>query len=100
VYFAKAYPDFKIRQQPVAQIPWGHNILLLQKLETIDERLWYANKIIENSWSRNNLLHWVDRNLHKREGKAVTNFENTLIAPQSDLANQTLKDPYLFDFLT
>ena len=46
VYFAKAYPDFKIRQQPVAQIPWGHNILLLQKLETIEERLWYANKLI------------------------------------------------------
>ncbi|NGX56963.1 MAG: hypothetical protein K1060chlam5_01218 [Candidatus Anoxychlamydiales bacterium] len=100
VCFAKAYPDFKIRQQPVAQIPWGHNILLLQKLETIEERLWYANKTIENGWSRNSLLHWLDSNLHKREGKAINNFQNTLISPQSDLANQTLKDPYLFDFLT
>ena len=100
VHFAKSYPDFKIRQQLVAQIPWGHNILLLQKLQTIEDRLWYANKIIENSWSRSSLLHWIDSSLHKREGKAVTNFENTLIASQSDLANQTLKDPYLFDFLT
>ena len=100
VHFAKSYPDFKIMQQLVAQIPWGHNILLLQKLEMIEDRLWYANKTIENSWSRSSLLHWIDSSLHKREGKAVTNFENNLIAPQSDLANQTLKDPYLFDFLT
>ncbi len=71
VHFAKEYPDFAIGQQVVAQIPWGHNILLLQKLETIEERLWYANKIIENGWSRNVLLHWLGSGLHKRQGKAI-----------------------------
>lgn len=99
VHFAKEYPDFAIGQQPVAQIPWGHNILLLQKLSSLVERLWYATKIIENGWSRNVLLHWLDSELYKRQGKAVTNFQATLPSPQSDLAHQTLKDPYCFDFL-
>lgn len=100
VQFAKEYPDFTISQQPVGQIPWGHNILLLQKLTTIEDRFWYANKTIENGWSRNVLLHWLDSNLHKREGKSITNFQATLPSPQSDLAHQTLKDPYCFDFLS
>lgn len=99
VYFAREYPDFAIGQQVVAQIPWGHNILLLQKLETIEERLWYAHKTIENGWSRNVLLHWLDSGLYKRQGKAINNFQATLPSPQSDLAHQTLKDPYCFDFL-
>lgn len=71
VQFAKEYPDFTISQQPVGQIPWGHNILFLQKLTSIEERLWYANKTIENGWSRNVLLHWLDSNLHKREDKSL-----------------------------
>ena len=100
VHFAKEYPDLPIGQQIVAQIPWGHNILLLQKLEALQDRLWYAHKTIEHGWSRNVLLHWLDSDLHKREGKAITNFQNTLPSPQSDLAHQTLKDPYCFDFLT
>lgn len=100
VQFAKEYPDFTISQQPVGQIPWGHNILLLQKLTSLEERLWYANKTIENGWSRNVLLHWLDSNLYKREGKSITNFQATLPSPQSDLARQALKDPYCFDFLT
>lgn len=100
VHFAKEYPDFAIGQQLVAQIPWGHNILLLQKLTSLEERLWYINKTIEHGWSRSVLLHWVDSDLHKREGRAVTNFQLTLPSPQSDLAHQTLKDPYCFDFLT
>ena len=100
VQFAREYPDFTISQQVVGQIPWGHNILLLQRLESIEERLWYVNKIIENGWSRNVLLHWLDSSLYKREGKAITNFQTTLPSPQSDLAHQTLKDPYCFDFLT
>ncbi|MBX7067391.1 MAG: PDDEXK nuclease domain-containing protein [Parachlamydiales bacterium] len=100
VQFAKEYPEFAIGQQLVAQIPWGHNILLLQKLETLQDRLWYAHKTIEHGWSRNVLLHWLDSGLHKREGKALTNFQITLPSPQSDLAHQTLKDPYCFDFLT
>jgi predicted nuclease of restriction endonuclease-like (RecB) superfamily len=98
VCFATEYPDFAIGQQVVAQIPWGHNILLLQKLKSIQERLWYATKTLENGWSRSILLHWLDSNLHKREGRAITNFQNTLPSPQSDLAHQTLKDPYCFDF--
>lgn len=99
VHFAKEYPDLAIGQQVVAQIPWGHNILLLQKLETLQDRLWYAHKTIEHGWSRNVLLHWLDSDLHKREGKAITNFKITLPSPQSDLAHQALKDPYCFDFL-
>ncbi len=99
VQFAKEYPDFQISQQAVGQIPWGHNVLILQKLKCIEERLWYANKAIENGWSRSVLLHWLDANLHEREGKAITNFQTTLVSPQSDLARQILKDPYCFDFL-
>ena len=100
VQFAKTYPEFAISQQVVGQIPWGHNILLLQKLETLQDRIWYAHKTIEHGWSRNVLLHWLDSGLHKREGKAITNFQITLPSPQSDLAHQALKDPYCFDFLT
>jgi len=100
VQFAKEYPEFAISQQVVGQIPWGHNILLLQKLETLQDRIWYAHKTIEHGWSRNVLLHWLDSGLHKREGKAITNFQITLPFPQSDLAHQALKDPYCFDFLT
>jgi len=99
IQFAKEYPDFTISQQAVGQIPWGHNILLLQKLTSLDDRLWYANKTIEHGWSRNVLLHWLDSHLHQREGRAVSNFQATLPSPQSDLAHQTLKDPYCFDFL-
>lgn len=98
--FAKEYPNFETIQQVIGQIPWGHNILLFQKLKTKEERIWYANKTIENGWSRSVLLHWIDSGLHKRQGKALTNFNNTLPSPQSDLANETLKDPYNFDFLT
>ena len=100
VQFAKEYPEFAISQQVVGQIPWGHNILLLQKLESLQDRIWYAHKTIEHGWSRNVLLHWLDSGLHKREGKAITNFQITLPSPQSDLAHQALKDPYCFDFLT
>ncbi|MBB63473.1 MAG: hypothetical protein CMO81_00235 [Waddliaceae bacterium] len=100
VHFAKEYPDFPIGQQLVAQIPWGHNILILQKVKIQEARLWYVQKTIENGWSRNVLQHWIDSDLYQREGKALTNFSKTLPAPQSDLATQTLKDPYCFDFLT
>lgn len=79
--FAKEYPDFLISQQAVGQIPWGHNIILLQKLKNIEERLWYAQKTIENGWSRNTLLIWIENNLHLREGKAVTNFKDALPSP-------------------
>lgn len=85
---------------PIFDIPWGHNILLLQKIKDNDERLWYASKCIEHGWSRSMLTIWIENNLYRREGKATTNFKMTLPALQSDLAQQTLKDPYVFDFLT
>jgi predicted nuclease of restriction endonuclease-like (RecB) superfamily len=100
VRFAREYPDISIVQQLVAQIPWGHNVVLLEKLKDSDSRAWYAQKTIENGWSRSVLLHWIEGNLYKRQGKSLTNFKQTLPAPQSDLARQTLKDPYCFDFLT
>jgi predicted nuclease of restriction endonuclease-like (RecB) superfamily len=86
--------------KPVAEIPWGHNLVLLAKLKPPLLRLWYARKAVEHGWSRAVLTHHIESQLHKREGKAVTNFQHTLPPPQSDLAEQTLKDPYNFDFLT
>lgn len=85
---------------PVSELPWGHNRLLLTKLDRPAIRLWYAHKAVEHGWSRAMLTHHIETQLHKREGKAVTNFKHTLPPPQSDLAEQTLKDPYNFDFLT
>lgn len=100
IQFAKEYPDFKISQQLVGQIPWGHNILIIQKLSSLEKRLWYVKKTIENGWSRSVLDTWISSNLYARQGKSITNFTKTLPTPLSDLANQTLKDPYCFDFLT
>lgn len=100
VQFAKTYRSSEISQQAVGQLPWGHNILLMQKIDTLEERLWYASQTIENGWSRNVLSTWIDSGLYKRKGKAITNFTRTLPPTQSDLAQQTLKDPYCFDFLT
>ena len=92
--------DGQILPQPVAEIPWGHNVLLLEKIPSPVLRLWYAHKAVEHGWSRAILTHHIETQLHKREGKAVTNFQLTLPPPQSDLAEQMLKDPYNFDFLT
>lgn len=100
VQFAKEYQDLQIGQQLVAQIPWGHSILLLDKVRDRELRIWYVKKTIENGWSRSALLHWIDSDLHTRQGRAPTNFSGTLPSPQSDLAQETIKDPYNFDFLT
>ncbi len=86
--------------QPVAEIPWGHNVVLVQQLKDPSERLWYAQQTIANGWSRPMLVQWIESDLYARQGQAVTNFETTLPAPHSDLANQLVKDPYNFDFLT
>jgi predicted nuclease of restriction endonuclease-like (RecB) superfamily len=86
--------------EPLPSIPWGHNFVLLDKLRDTEERLWYAQKVLEHGWSRTMLETWIQGDLFHREGKAITNFSKTLPAPQSDLAQQTLKDPYIFDFLT
>ena len=98
--FAEAYPDKQFVQQFVAQIPWGHNVRILDYVKDSSEREWYIRQTIENGWSRNILVLQIESNLYHRQGKAISNFRKTLPSPQSDLAHQTLKDPYIFDFLT
>ena len=97
--FADAWPDASIVQQAVGQLPWGHNLVLLTKLKTSEQRLVYAQRAIEHGWSRNVLNIHIERRLLEREGQAVSNFALRLPAPASDLAHESLKDPYLFDFL-
>ena len=97
--FAEAWPDAEIVQQAVGQLPWGHNLVLLTRLKDPAIRLAYAQRAIQHGWSRNVLNIHIETRLLEREGRAVTNFEAQLPAPQSDLARNTLKDPYLFDFL-
>ncbi|BDD12097.1 hypothetical protein FUAX_45290 (plasmid) [Fulvitalea axinellae] len=110
--FAVAYPDFPFVQAPLApdtkefvqvslaQIPWYHHISLLSKVKDLDERIFYLVETAKNGWSRDTMLLQVKTDLYGRRGQSVTNFENTLPAPQSDLARQTIKDPYVFDFLS
>lgn len=81
-------------------IPWWHNVILVEKVKNLIEREWYAKKTIENGWSRNVLEMWIDSDLYHRQGKAPNNFQKSLPSIQSDLAEQILKDPYSFDFLT
>ncbi|GAA4027399.1 PDDEXK nuclease domain-containing protein [Actimicrobium antarcticum] len=97
--FAEAWPDPAIVQQAVGQLPWGHNLVLLAKLKNPARRLAYAQRAIEHGWSRAVLTIHIEASLLEREGKAVTNFAERLPSLGSDLAQQTLKDPYLFDFL-
>ena len=87
-------------ESPVFQIPWGHNLVIISKIKTLEEALFYVLKTIENGWSRNVLVHQIETGLYKRTGKAITNFKELLPEIHSDLAKQTLKDPYNFDFLT
>lgn len=96
------YPDFVILQQLAAKLPWFHNCILIDKVKTQKERLWYLQQAIANGWSRNVLVHQIELKLYKRQasGKKITNFKNTLPKIQSELAAQTLKDPYIFDFLS
>jgi predicted nuclease of restriction endonuclease-like (RecB) superfamily len=86
--------------EPMASLPWGHNLLLLHKLKKAADRIWYAVKAVEHGWSRNVLALQIGAGLHERQGKAVTNFKTRLPPAQSDLAQGITKDPYLFDFLT
>jgi predicted nuclease of restriction endonuclease-like (RecB) superfamily len=90
----------EVPPQPVAEIPWGHNVTLLEKVKDSVQRLWYASKTLEHGWSRAILTVQIESDLYGRQAKAISNFSTTLPKPQSDLAQQTLKDPYLFDFLT
>lgn len=104
------YLSYAIVPQPVGQlesppdfclsIPWGHNIILVEKLKNLMEREWYARQAIANGWSRTVLEMWIDSNLYHRQGKAPNNFQKSLPPVQSDLAAQIIKDPYSFDFIT
>ncbi|MEQ8973317.1 MAG: PDDEXK nuclease domain-containing protein [Coleofasciculus sp. C1-SOL-03] len=98
--FAEAYPDEQIVQQLAGQIPWFHNCVLLDKVKEAAERQWYIQKTIQHGWSRSILAHQIELGLYHRQGKATTNFDRTLSKPQSELAEQVLKDPYNFDFLS
>lgn len=89
-----------IPPEPVLTIPWRHNVVLIEKVKDFSERMFYAQKTIENGWSRSSLEMWIENDLYNRQGKAITNFKATLPEPESDLAHQTMKDPYLFDFIT
>ena len=99
--FAETYSEREFVQQVVAQIPWGHNIVLMDKVADMDERKWYIQKSAENGWSRNVLVHQIESRLYQRQVLAdkITNFERRLPSPQSELAVQTMKDPYVFDFI-
>ncbi len=97
--FAEAWPDAEFVQAVLAQLPWYHQIALLDKLKTPDERSWYAQKAIEHNWSRNVLVMQIETRFIERQGNAITNFEQCLPRPESDLARESLKDPYRFDFL-
>ncbi len=97
--FAKAWPQEAIVQEALAQLPWSHQIALLEKLSTPEERLAYAAAAVQHGWSRGILVVQIESGYLKRLGAAVHNFKHTLPPPQSDLAAQSLKDPYLFDFL-
>jgi predicted nuclease of restriction endonuclease-like (RecB) superfamily len=97
--FAAAWPDREIVQEVLAQITWYHNIALLEKVDDRNVRLWYAAKAREAGWSRNVLAVQIENRRHERQGSAVTNFPRTLPPADSELATQSFKDPYLFDFL-
>jgi predicted nuclease of restriction endonuclease-like (RecB) superfamily len=97
--FAEAWPEVKFVQEVLAQLPWYHQLALLEKLPDAKTRCWYAAKAIEHNWSRNVLVMQIESRLLERSHAAITNFTATLPAPQSDLARESLKDPYRLDFL-
>lgn len=99
--FSARFSDRKIVQEVLAQITWYHNIALMDKVKTAEEHIWYANATVKNGWSRNVLVHQIESNLYQRQVLAdkVTNFDHRLPSPQSELAVQTMKDPYVFDFI-
>lgn len=108
-YWFKFYNDeielqdvtqFELVEKLIKSIPWGHNQRIMYKCKDVKEALFYAQKTLDNCWSRNVLVHEIESNLYGRQGKAITNFSIKLPESQSDLAEQTLKDPYNFDFLT
>lgn len=98
--FAEEYNQDEIGQQLVDQLPWGHIITLIYAVSEKKERQFYTTRTIQNGWSRNTLSNHIETNLFKRQGNAITNFQTKLSVPQFELAHSTLKNPYLFDFLS
>lgn len=97
--FTHAWPQEEFVQQPVAQLPWGHHLVLLGKVVNPNHRLKYAEQALQHGWSRNILVMHIEAQTLERQGQALTTFDHLLPASQSDLARETLKDPYKFDFL-
>jgi predicted nuclease of restriction endonuclease-like (RecB) superfamily len=97
--FARAWPEEAIWQQAAAKLPWGHNMVLVEKLKSPEERIAYGAAALAHGWSRKVLEMHIEARSVDRQGKAVTNFDRTLPAPESDLARESLKDPYKLDFL-
>ena len=98
--FSELYQDSESFQQLAGNIPWYHHVILMENVKDDVERKFYMEKTVEYGWSRSILLHQIESSLFHREGKALTNFKARIPSPQSELAQQTLKDPYLFDFLS
>ncbi len=97
--FAEAYPDREFVQQVAAHLPWFHNVVIFTKVKHPAEREWYLRMCLEQGWSRVVLAHQIENHLHERQGRAVTNFARTLPSPQSEMAQEMLKDPYTLDFI-
>jgi predicted nuclease of restriction endonuclease-like (RecB) superfamily len=99
---AEEYPNIEFVQQVVAQITWSHNVVIMDRIKDFDHRVWYINKTIENGWSRNVLVHQIETKLYERQKltSKVTNFKSILALPNSELAVDALKDPYIFDFIS
>jgi predicted nuclease of restriction endonuclease-like (RecB) superfamily len=99
-YFLKSQQAVGELNNFLFHIPWGHHILIFQKIKEQQNAIFYIQQTLENNWSRAILEYQIETKLHKRQGKAITNFEHTLPSPESDLAQQLIKDPYNFEFLT
>ena len=99
--FAELFSEEEIVQEALAQITWYHHVTLMDKVKDHDQYIWYANSAVKNGWSRNVLVHQIESGLYSRQvlTEKVSNFEKRLPAPQSELALQTMKDPYVFDFI-
>lgn len=98
--FAELYPDPAFLQQAAGEMPWYHHVMLMERIKEPNERLFYIHTAAQYGWSRSVMLHQIELNLYQRQGKTTNNFKESLPSPHSDLANQTLKDPYIFDFLS
>ena len=98
--FAEEYPNLEFVQQVAALLPWFHIATVMDKVTNIEDQIFYMRNAAQFGWSRNIMIMQIEAKLHKRQGQAITNFKDKLPLPQSDVAHHTLKDPYIFDFLS